>query len=541
MNGISSPATAADGAAALSRRAAVLAVIDRRAWLLLAAICLVPVAAVVISARHGLELTPDSIGYVAAARSLAATGQLVYWDGLPFVHWPPGLPILLGIGLRLGIDPEAFGIAINLVALVALIVLTYALARLLPISRPAALLAAGLVAISQSTIRVYASLLSEPLFLLLSLATVLLLARMARDRVRPGGLIALALCVAAAGSIRYIGVALLPIVGLSLLIMEARRGLPRAFAIATGGTLLSAIGSVVVMAHNLIVSGSVTGTFHPSNATLADLLHICVVVFGQWVVPQLSDGTAAMILGIAVAAMVAVGALVLLRNSGTRPTAAPLAIFVAGYLGVLVVSELRVDGYIDHRYLAPLLAPSIIVSIGAASTAWRWAMARIAPGAPSTRLGLRAGTWIAGAGVAVLMLAFVVANAAFDARMSLRAARLGVGYNQLAIQRSELAKVVLALPSPSVVLSNDPVRLYWLSDELPQISNASISADGDPATAIRALIQAGTLTHYAAFTNSRTLQGVSAENLATWGVTLVSPVQYSDGTLYRMTLTAPGG
>jgi hypothetical protein len=508
----------------------------------LAALILLPVVLAIAASRHGIGMLPDSVSYVAAARSFAEDWQFTYWDGTPFSHWPFGLPLILGVLLKAGVDPTVSALLINVLGAGAVVALTYLIGRHLLASPRLALVLAGIAAVALPFARAFSQLLSEPLFIVVSLAAVWLLTRVVRDGARWQTVAAVAVLVTVACSVRYIGVALIPVVGLSLLVAEARRGLPQALAISALGTALSSVGAAAVMLRNLIVVGSATGSWVTSQVSPAHLLRKILGAIGQWIVPgaTLTSGVA-LVVGIAIVAAAAYGAFCLARTDGVRRQAVPLLVFVASYLGVLVVGELKVDGFIDYRYLAPMLVPMTLLVVAGVWNLWRLAAG---PGARPVGPGPRSAIRQAAAVVLVVAVVAVggvygVSNARKSVTWAYQVGQSGFGYNSAEVRASKLAAFAGALPTSTGLLSNDPMIIYWVTGRHPIPSSSLLAKASDPGGAVRAKITAGTLTYYVEFTKPQTAQGVSADTLRGWGVALGDPVSYPDGTLYRMS-AAPG-
>lgn len=507
--------------------------------LVLAALVLLPAALVLVAGRHGLGMTPDSVGYVAAARSFATDWSFTYWDGTPLAHWPPGVPLILGILLRVGLDPVISAFVLNILASGALVVLAYRIGRQLLESPRLAILLAALASVALSTVHVYSELWSEPLFLVLCLTVVWLLTRMVREGASRAGVLAVVVCVCLACSLRFIGVALLPVVGLSMLLAEARRGLPRALALAVVVAAASTIGAAAVALRNLALVGSLTGTWSTSHATVGGLVRTTLATVGRWIVPEVRVGsTVAVIAGIAIAGAAAYGAFCLARDAGVRRHAVPLLAFVASYLVVLMVSELKVDGVIDERYLSPMLVPVSLLVVAASWNLWRRVAGPgpIALGDPEWRRR-RPGGLAVGAVVVLVGGVYLAGNGAGSVGYAYRAGR--AGYNSAQARSSPLARAAGSVSGMPGLLSNDPPHVYWAIARHPIPGMESLAKGGDAAGAVRAQIAAGKLTYFAEFKSPQTGQGVSADALRGWGVVLGDPVSYPDGTLYRMTV-APG-
>ena len=509
--------------------------------LIVAAFALLPAALVVIASRHGPGVTADSVGYVAAARSFAADGEFRYWDGTPFTTWPPGLPLILGTLIKAGVDPLVSTFVLNVLWASTLVALTYLIGRRLLPSPNVALVPAALVAIALSTVRVYSQLWTEPLFTVLCLATIWLLMRMIQDGTSISGVIAVAACVSLACSLRYIGIALLPVVGFSLLTGEARRGLALALARAAAVVALSGIGIAVLALRNLSLVGSLFGSSSTSSASLRQLIRTTLANLGGWIAANAPVGTTvAVFAGVAVLGMAALGVFFLARNVATRRLAVPLVAFIACYLTVLLISLLNVNALLDFRYVAVVLPPMAILVVAAT---WNlWSLATLpgprADGNRRSRVRRLASVVLGSASIAVLCV-YVAANTTGSVSFAFQMGRSGAGYNSDRKLESPLARAAGIVTGSPGLLTNDPQLVYWVTGRDPIPGRAVLAKSGDPSATVRAGIEAGTLTHFADFKDSRTTQGVTTNELDAWGVALEDPSSYPDGTLYRMTIPQP--
>jgi 4-amino-4-deoxy-L-arabinose transferase-like glycosyltransferase len=147
----------------------------------LAAFALAGFAIVLLVTSQNVGMTPDSAHYVAAARNLVnGEGLTVFVDGrqVPLTHYPPLLPLLLAIAGSLGVDPLIGVRWLNAISFAGSIVFAGYLARLIvPGSALASLAAAFLVLTSRVLYGVHAMAWSEPVFICLTLAGLVLLAR----------------------------------------------------------------------------------------------------------------------------------------------------------------------------------------------------------------------------------------------------------------------------------------------------------------------------------------------------------------------------
>ena len=429
---------------------------------------------------------------------------------------------------------------IDVLAVTAFVALAYLIGRLLFGSSSLAVVVATLTAVALTTVHVYSKVWTEPLFVVLCLATVWMLTRMVRDGVSAPWLLAVVICVSVACTLRYIGVALLPAVGISLVVAEARRGLPRAVAIGSIGVGLAATGAALVTLRNLSLVGSVTGTWASSDATLPELVRTTLAIVGRWAVPQARVGSStAVIAGMTIAGLAVYGALRLIRGRDVRLLAVPLLTFTASYLTVLIAGELRVDGFLDERYLSPMLVPFLLLAVAGVSGLWRQLAGSrpVAIGTSGNR-NRHLGALAVGSAATLALAVYLASNAVASVSFAINSGRTGVGYNSREVLSSELAQATVGISGTPGLLSNDPQRVYWVTGRHPIPGGAVLGEDGDPASAVRARINAGDVTHFVEFTKPRTGQGISADQLRDWGVVLSDPVSYRDGTLYQVSVGA---
>ena len=138
---------------------------------------------------HGLGLEGDSADYVSMARQLA-DNRLPRFDAagdrrLPMTQFPPGYPLVLSLGPRVGIDLLDFARVLHAALLAATVWLVGALALRHTRSPPVALAAAAYVAVSPQVQLAFASLMSEALFVPLVLLGAFLSASRVATRPRP--------------------------------------------------------------------------------------------------------------------------------------------------------------------------------------------------------------------------------------------------------------------------------------------------------------------------------------------------------------------
>jgi len=423
-------------------------------WSLLGAIGVSAVVLVLAGTRTAPGVSPDSVTYVAGARNLAAGRGYLTYSLREVTNWPPGLPLTLAAGDRLGIDPVRSARWGDALALAALAVLTFLIVRNHVVRPWLALWAAAGVAVAPPLLGVFTFVWSEPSFCVLALTHLLVCDLLIKRSRRLGALILIAgLLVGVAFAFRYAAVVLFP-VGL-LAILYASRGARARTVLArsleySGAALL--VPSAVV-GRNLWVGGGLLGPRYSSQDTVGGILDESLRTLSTWVDPHHwfpLELRYAVLAGVVV--LVAV-ACVMARSDKARigrrfDGQLLLLAFVGGYCTFLVLSGWSTSiGPIDDRFLSPVFAPA--VALGAISLdavldrvpgAWERA---VAPSVAALLvLGLGAALWLA----------------ADDARTI---GATGQDFSAPFWRDSDLARRVRGLPPTTTVFSNFANALYY--------------------------------------------------------------------------------
>lgn len=308
-------------------------------------------AAVLAATAKGLYVSPDAVFYVETARNWAGGRGFRPPAGLPPVdHFPPLFTALLAatgspLGAARVVNALAFA---GIVLVVGLVVLWRTR------SVPAALAASVLALAARDLLTYSASALSEPLFVLLALGGLAVLA-LHLERPRPALLAAAAALVAAACLTRYAGVALV-VAGAGVLAWRRRWADAAAFGAVTVAPLLAWLAWAG--------SGDRTVAFHPFGL---DYLGQAAAPFTRWLVPW-PGPPVGFVLAVA---LVAVGV------AYVRRLEAPVFVaFAVAYLAVLLAYRTFTDasGRLDARFLLPLHVVAIVALVPAM---WRHRVAAL--------------------------------------------------------------------------------------------------------------------------------------------------------------------
>jgi hypothetical protein len=348
-----------------------------------------------IATRHGIGIGQDSAAYMGAAdnllhgrgittpfdlsgSTLSPNQVFAVYGAVPLVHFPPLYPVFLATVSSTGLSIASGARWLNAILMGAnlfvfeLLVRRYATSRfLVPIAAALLLLAGPAVFFHENLLLIDEGAWSEPLFLFVFLLGILCIENYLHQATK-GWLAGIAICVAMAPLIRYVGVSFVAAAGLVIFLWAP---LPRrqrwwgAFLIVVCGIAPSVVWSLFT---SLALHGGSARQFawHPPSAPIHWLLYIG----SGWILP----GSVPNRLREALFLVMLLGAAVLLymdrlRNKERRQQqghAAVLAIVGGAYLVVVMVTLAFLDDTtpIDNRILCPLIPLVYLFLIKAIST-----------------------------------------------------------------------------------------------------------------------------------------------------------------------------
>jgi hypothetical protein len=170
----------------------------------------------------GVGISPDSIMYTSAARSLHSSGSLITFNNSPITDFPVFYPVFLWFELAItGIDPIAAGPVLNGLLFAALIFLTgWILQRFSPNSWLYKWLMLTAIVLSPALLQVYTYLWSETLFTVIILLFIIV-ARQYFVKHTMSTLLVFAFMAALSSITRYAGITLIGVGGLLMLMDRA--------------------------------------------------------------------------------------------------------------------------------------------------------------------------------------------------------------------------------------------------------------------------------------------------------------------------------
>ncbi len=430
----------------------------------LAAVVAFAAGCVAVATRRGPGLTDDSVTYLSSGVNLASGRGVTNLAGQPLTLFPPGLPAIVGAGVKLGMRPQTVARLGSILCICAIVLLAYALLRGVTQRRSVLLGATALVAFSEVAFTVSVMAWTEPYFIVVSLAVVLILAQVYERKTWRWTTAALLVVLCWAGFLlRYVGVSLL-IASLAVLMASSRRRDRKALLRVAAFGVASAAVPIAWLLRNNLRDGTYTGNHLPSPESIGSVLHEAALTIGSWVLPfsSASDGLLTAVgIGVFVAVLLTFVAVAIASTGRTKATLVACGVFLSIYLVTVIVSCLRaaVDP-LNTRYLSPLLVPGIVVLTSGVDLLLARSENRALRFSSRSRRGR----------------VFDIDRHARFPRGSRRArhdSQHGIGYSDTSWSRSPVAAKVSQVvasrdPQPVVVLSNNPFEL-WATTGLPQV------------------------------------------------------------------------
>jgi hypothetical protein len=439
--------------------------------LLLALLSLLGVSLVLHATPEGLGLTDDSIAYVAGARSmLSGQGYREAWlaSNGPVTHFPPAYPSALVFLGWLGLDPvrgarflaaTLFGLSTGLMG-----ILGWRMTR----SLPAGLALAALFVANGSLLTVHASLLSEPLFIFLSLLAFWTIDLYFERDTHWLWLVACGTITGMAYLTRYAGLALAGTFMVALLALHRTwRGRGRSVGIFLL-SLMPWIGAWAI--RNSVVGGTATNRvliWHPISPENLEMGLRGVSSFLMPIEPwrrelfRIPGLFPALVLAILCAILIWTASQVLRKSppAGGRVLPLTAAYYVYGYMTSILVAMSFFDASTKFRLriLAPIYVAILLLVVALGFWAWK----RLRP-------------MVLVAFVAIFAVSAIGQSAAVD---ELR--KGGQGYASFRWYDSDAMAFLRGLPAGLIVYTDEPGAVYLYTGR-----GASVLPDRvDPVTA----------------------------------------------------------
>ena len=404
---------------------------------------------------YGLTVeTGDPVVYIESARHIAEGDGFVFAiPPLPLTsvtHFPPLYPMMIAAGQCFAQDARAGAYLVNILAVFA----TVLFASLLILETvPGAIWGVAFVGpmlfLNPVLLRLYCTVLSEPIFLPMGLAGQWLLIRFLKMR-KTGLLVAAALVLGLAPLVRFSGVVWIATGVLFLFFCGRTTWLARARD-AAAFLFVSCLPTAALVVRNRLSSGTSSDRRVGWHMIGWDHLNDALVTVSSWFLPWRWTNFKAGIVVTVLCAVLVIALIAAWRRMKTFDEAnarslylfgASTLLFLAVYLGhlLLAISVVNYNTPLDGRILAPVTV-SLICLMAVA-------LALVRPGV------LRIGAIAVG-----LLLVSVSAGRAAGSLVKNRKEQVGCLAPEW--MNSKAAQYVREWPSSAVVYSNRPEQIYF--------------------------------------------------------------------------------
>ena len=258
-------------------------ILPRLGYAYLAVLTLATILLVRGSQLISTALDGDSGNYLFTAQSILDGTGITTPSGEALTIFPPGYPLLLAAIASLGIDLTTAATLINLISITLTITGTYLLARLSLGGRLLPLIAVTILATSGATIRVFSNAWTEPIFIVLMLAILILLVQVTKKKLLSWPVaITIGILISLATTLRFVGLFMIPVIVVSLWIAtKPKIEYPKVIATTT----LALVGFLALGVRNVSLGVPPMGERSEGALTLQGSLEKFVRQLGIYIAP----------------------------------------------------------------------------------------------------------------------------------------------------------------------------------------------------------------------------------------------------------------
>ena len=313
------------------------------------------------TAYSGIGVSPDSIMYTSAARSLVDEGALITFNGLPLVDFPVFYPsFLAAIMFITGVDPFTYGPVLNGVMFALLLYLCgWIMQRFISTSHLYKCLALVAIMLSPALLQIYTYLWSETLFILLSIVFIIAFRKYMVTRSIAWLLIA-GFIAAISTITRYAGVTIIGTGGFILLFDRNLEIKKKIVHILNYGLVACSL-LVLNLMRNALLTKTMTGPREPSLTPFSENVYYFGTVIAEWLnfSPNLYSSVSSPLAWIVLLALIVMLVYQLIRGKMSAYENIALTFGLIYGLFIIVSSTFSRYERINPRLLSPMVIPLI--------------------------------------------------------------------------------------------------------------------------------------------------------------------------------------
>jgi len=325
-------------------------------------LALLPIGLSIYATRTtGLGISPDSANYLCAAKTINLGLGFVSFTGKPMTSWPPLFPSILAFFQWLGVSPLDAARVLNALVWSSTAVLAGVWVASVARSLPLAVLVNLAIALSPNLLSYSTMLWSESLFILLIMSALFMLVRFLTVP-SSVNLVLASVLAGAATQQRYAGGIAVVVGVFCILFLRRDRGFFPRVASAFVYGFIASVPTILWLARNYYVSGTLTGERFPPAFGLGEILRESLSTVGIMFLPWRLLGYAAVAGTLVLLAVLATPLLFYVRYRDNRTllnSSIVLALFVLAYTIFIVAIATLTNTCCVDRFLGvtfPLLA-----------------------------------------------------------------------------------------------------------------------------------------------------------------------------------------
>ncbi len=238
-----------------------------------------------IVTRYGMGITSDSVGFVAASRSLIQLKGYSFWTvGSYLIYVPPLFITMIAFFALFGMEATTSASIINISSFGLIIFLSGYLFRKTLKSRFFAVIGAMLVLVSLPLITSCTILWTEGLFTVLTIAFILLLPKFFVKKSTPA-LFLIGFIASAAFFTRYVGFNLIILFLILVICCTPHLSLRKKLSSIILFSVITCIPTTIWLVRNYLISGTLTGQRTPSVTSFLYNTLCSFKAMGYWIFP----------------------------------------------------------------------------------------------------------------------------------------------------------------------------------------------------------------------------------------------------------------
>jgi hypothetical protein len=330
---------------------------------------------IVITAMYGVAVSPDSLAYLSAAKSLLEGEGFINSGGGLYINWPPLFPMILAAPGSLGIDGVTAARFINAFAFGGIVFGAGQLFRAQLRSNLLVIVGTVSILLSPVLLRISIKVWSEPLFTLFAVLFVFFLARFINEK-RMTFLLIITILAGLATLQRYIGVTLILAGWVSIAFAMRKVDLQARVRYLILFGLFSVIPIGVWIGRNYALTSTLTGGRNNAYHTIPSSVNYTAETLVSWLIPYSVPFAAALVIGlVSWLALISIVVWVQLKHEKKLNFRLaklwPVVSFLLIYLFVLILISPRVFDRVEFRLLSPLYIVFILLWLIALEAAAR--------------------------------------------------------------------------------------------------------------------------------------------------------------------------